>query len=457
MTEPSPADLAEVEAQLGRAPRGVVEVAYRCPSGHPGVVKTLPRLPNGTPFPTVYYLTCPRLVSACSTLEASGLMAEMSARLEADAGLAGGYRAAHEAYLADREALGHVDEIDGISAGGMPTRVKCLHVLVGHALAAGRGVNPLGDEALDAMGDVCPAARTVAAVDCGTNSVRLLILRGDKELVREVRLARLGQGVDATGEFHPDALARTFAVLDEYAGIIAAHGVDETRFVATSAARDVSNRDVFEEGVRARLGVGVDVISGEEEARLSAAGVLSGVTSPRPTLIFDIGGGSTELVVVGEDDEVASAVSLDIGAVRITERFLRTDPPTTDEQAAARGYIGQLIDGAGVDFAALASAIGVAGTVTSVAATHLGLQEYSRDAVHGTALSAATIRAISRCWLGQSADEIAQQPLMHPLRAAVIGGGSMILDEIVSRVPGRQILVSETDILDGIAHELLAR
>ena len=459
MTEPSAADLAEVEAQLGRAPRGVVEVAYHCPSGHPGVVKTLPRLPNGTPFPTVYYLTCPRIVSACSTLEASGLMAEMTARLDADAELAARYRAAHEAYLADREALGHVDEIDGISAGGMPTRVKCLHVLVGHALAAGRGVNPLGDEALDAMGDVCPegAARTVAAVDCGTNSVRLLILRGDQELVREVRLARLGQGVDATGEFHPDALARTFAVLDEYARIIADHGVDETRFVATSAARDVSNRDVFEAGVRARLGVGVDVISGEEEARLSAAGVLSGVSSPRPTLIFDIGGGSTELVVVGEDDQVASAVSLDIGAVRITERFLRTEPPTAEEQEAARAYIGELIDGAGVDFAALASAIGVAGTVTSVAADHLGLREYSREAVHGTALSAETIRAISRRWLGQTADEIAEQPLMHPLRAAVIGGGSMILDEIVTRVPGQQVLVSETDILDGIAHELLAR
>lgn len=155
MSELNAVDLATVAEQLGREPRGVVEVAYRCPSGHPGVVKTLPRLPNGTPFPTVYYLTCPRAVSAVSTLEASGLMAEMTARLGDDDDLAARYRAAHEAYLADREALGHVEEISGISAGGMPTRVKCLHVLVGHALAAGRGVNPLGDEALDAMGDFC--------------------------------------------------------------------------------------------------------------------------------------------------------------------------------------------------------------------------------------------------------------------------------------------------------------
>ncbi|HMR48063.1 MAG TPA: DUF501 domain-containing protein [Arachnia sp.] len=151
----TPDDLATIAEQLGREPRGVVEVAYRCPSGHPGVVKTLPRLPNGTPFPTVYYLTCPRAVSAVSTLEASGLMTEMTARVAEDEDLAARYRAAHEAYLRDREALGHVDEIDGISAGGMPSRVKCLHVLVGHALAAGRGVNPFGDEALDAMGDFC--------------------------------------------------------------------------------------------------------------------------------------------------------------------------------------------------------------------------------------------------------------------------------------------------------------
>ena len=145
---PSAADLEVIEEQLGRPPRGVVAVAWRCPCGRPGVIKTLPRLDNGTPFPTVYYLTNPRYVAACSSLEASGLMAEMTRRLGEDENLAARYREAHEAYLADRAALGVVPEIEGISAGGMPTRVKCLHVLVGHALAAGPGVNPLGDEAL---------------------------------------------------------------------------------------------------------------------------------------------------------------------------------------------------------------------------------------------------------------------------------------------------------------------
>ncbi|MDQ2750138.1 MAG: DUF501 domain-containing protein [Actinomycetota bacterium] len=153
MTLISAADRAVVAAQLGRAPRAVRAVAHRCPCGNPDVVETSPRLPDGSPFPTLYYLTCPRAASAIGTLEASGLMSEMTDRLAADPDLAAGYTAAHQAYLASREGIGHVAEIDGISAGGMPKRVKCLHVLVGHALAAGPGANPLGDEALDRLPD----------------------------------------------------------------------------------------------------------------------------------------------------------------------------------------------------------------------------------------------------------------------------------------------------------------
>ena len=150
---PSPADLEAVRDQLGRPPRGTLEISARCPSGHPAVVKTEPRLPDGTPFPTLYYVTCPRLAGAIGTLEASGLMADMSQRLREDAELAAAYAAAHEDYLREREAITHVPEIERISAGGMPTRVKCLHVLVGHALAKGPGLNPLGDEAVDLLGD----------------------------------------------------------------------------------------------------------------------------------------------------------------------------------------------------------------------------------------------------------------------------------------------------------------
>lgn len=146
-------DLDVLREQLGRPPRGVVGVAARCVCGRPTVVRTAPRLDDGTPFPTTYYLTCPPAVAAVSTLEATGLMKELTARLEHDEELAAAYRRAHEAYLADREELGHVEEIAGVSAGGMPTRVKCLHVHVGHALAAGPGVNPVGDEVLELMRD----------------------------------------------------------------------------------------------------------------------------------------------------------------------------------------------------------------------------------------------------------------------------------------------------------------
>ncbi|HET7430926.1 MAG TPA: DUF501 domain-containing protein [Nocardioides sp.] len=146
-------DLAAVAAQLGRASRGTHAVGHRCPCGLPDVVVTEPRLPDGTPFPTTYYLTCPRAASLIGTLEGSGLMREMEERLGEDADLAASYAAAHRAYLADRAMLGDVPEIDGVSAGGMPTRVKCLHVLAAHALAAGRGVNPLGDEVLELMGE----------------------------------------------------------------------------------------------------------------------------------------------------------------------------------------------------------------------------------------------------------------------------------------------------------------
>lgn len=153
MTELTETDRVVVAAQLGREPRAIRTVAHRCPCGNPDVIETSPRLPDGTPFPTLYYLTCPKAAAAVGKLEASGLMREMSDRLWADPGLASAYRAAHEAYLSRREQIGHVEEIAGISAGGMPNRVKCLHVLVGHSLAVGRGVNPLGDEALDLLPD----------------------------------------------------------------------------------------------------------------------------------------------------------------------------------------------------------------------------------------------------------------------------------------------------------------
>ena len=299
----------------------------------------------------------------------------------------------------------------------------------------------------------------VAAIDCGTNSIRLLVLSGSRkapvELVREVRLARLGQGVDATVEFHPDALARTFAVCEEYARIIRDHGAEKVRFVATSAARDVSNRRLLVDGVRERLGVEVDVIPGQEEARLSSMGALCALDVASPTLVVDIGGGSTELVLVDGAGTILHSVSLNVGAVRLRERFLHTDPPTPGERKNARGFVGELLDGSGIDFAAVAGAVGVAGTVTSVGARVLGLESYSREAVHGLVLGRGDVDAVTEHWLTTPMGLIEQEPCMQPLRAGVIGAGALILDETISRIPGEKIRISETDILDAIALGLL--
>ena len=166
----SPADVAAIERQLGRMPRGVVEVSARCNCGCPTVVRTSPRLPDGTPFPTSFYATCPRLTGAISTLESQGVMKDMTERLAADPELAAAYQRAHEDYLARREELGHVEEIDGITAGGMPTRVKCLHVLVAHSLSVGPGINPLGDEALEMLGDQWWKSGCCAAAQAATEA-----------------------------------------------------------------------------------------------------------------------------------------------------------------------------------------------------------------------------------------------------------------------------------------------
>ncbi len=302
-------------------------------------------------------------------------------------------------------------------------------------------------------------SRTVAAIDCGTNSIRLLVLRADgehtQELVREVRLAKLGQGVDATGAFNPDALDRAFTIFAEFATMIEEHGVERIRFVATSAARDATNKQDLFDGVRARLGVDVDVITGAEEARLSSSGVISGVEGERPLLVIDVGGGSTELVTL-HDEGVAHATSLNIGAVRLRERLLTGDPSSAEQQEAARHYVREMLDASGVPFETIRTAVGVAGTVTSMAAAVLSLQHYARDVVHGTVLNRGQIMELTNRWLSQTVEAtVASEPYMHPLRATVIAGGALIIDEISDRLPSGAIIVSETDILDGIALEML--
>lgn len=297
-----------------------------------------------------------------------------------------------------------------------------------------------------------------AAVDCGTNSVRLLVCRLiDGRLVerdRRLHLTRLGQGVDATGRFHPDALARTLVALADFGAELDDLGVRHRRVVATSAARDAANSAEFFAGVRARLGVDAEVIAGAEEARLSFAGAVGALPDlAQPVLVMDIGGGSTELVV-GRDGVPAHAISLDVGSVRLRERLLRSDPPLPDEVAAARGHVDALLDTTGIDFDAVSSWVGVGGTATSLSALAQGLQSYDRALVHGSVLSGTELTTLTERLLGLPVEEVTALPTMVPGRADVICAGALICATVAQRVSG-PLLVSEADILDGIVLGLI--
>ncbi|HEY5980633.1 MAG TPA: Ppx/GppA phosphatase family protein [Microlunatus sp.] len=304
----------------------------------------------------------------------------------------------------------------------------------------------------------------VAALDCGTNSFRLLIAEPGPhgrpvELTRELEIVRLGQGVDATGELHPDALARTFAAAERYAARLRVHRVapERTRVVATSAARDARNVEDFFAGMAARVGVRPVLLTGAEEAHLSFVGALSGVpvAADRSVLVMDIGGGSTELVLGEETGAVAHAVSLDIGSVRLTERFGLVGPIGPAARADATAYVDGLLDGLDWSLAGVGTWIGVAGTVTTVSALVQELPAYERTRVHGSIVTIPALTGLLERLAASTADQIRGLGAMEPGRADVITAGTLIAERIARRV-GRPMLVSESDILDGVALALLA-
>lgn len=300
----------------------------------------------------------------------------------------------------------------------------------------------------------------VGAIDCGTNSIRLLVADVEggvlHEVVREMTVVRLGEGVDRTGAFSSAALERTFAACDAYAQTLEGAGVARLRFVATSASRDVSNREEFISGVRARLGVEPEVISGAEEAGLSFRGAVEGLQSTQlatPVLVVDIGGGSTEFVLGVR--EPSAAVSVDIGCVRMTERHLLGDPPLPDEIARVELDVEDAIERAGrvVPLDEARSLVGVAGTVTTVVALVHDLPVYDPARIHGLTATVAQVEEVTSRLLAMTRGERAALPVMHPGRIDVIGGGALVLRAIVRRV-GLPVVASETDILDGVARSL---
>ena len=305
------------------------------------------------------------------------------------------------------------------------------------------------------------AAGPVAALDCGTNTVKLLVgsfgADGLDVAVRESRMVRLGQGVDRTGRLADEALARAFAAIDEYADVVHAHGVspDRTRVCATSATRDAANGEVFTAGVRERLGVTPEVLSGDEEAALAYAGAMSGlVTAPDlPVLVLDVGGGSTE-VILGDRDGVRSARSMDVGSVRLHERHVRHDPPSDAELAAIARDVDAALDECDVPLAEAASVVGIAGTCTTLGAAVLDLPAYLPEAIHGSVHDVADVRAAIERVVGLTVAERRALPWLHPGRADVIDAGFVVVRQVLARTPVRTLTVSESDILEGIAWSL---
>lgn len=297
----------------------------------------------------------------------------------------------------------------------------------------------------------------IAAIDCGTNTVKLLIADpSGVEVARESRVVRLGEGVDRTGRLGEAALARTLAAVEEYAALIASHPVTAVRFCATSATRDASNGADFGDAVEALLGVRPEVISGDEEARLAFTGAVGqlAVEPDWPVLVIDIGGGSTELIL-GLPDGPTAATSIDIGSVRLTERHLASDPPTAAELAACVAAIDSELDACPVAPAEAASVVGVAGTITTVAAGVLGLDRYDRTAIDQSAIPVDAASSYIAWLAGTTAAERSALPYLHPGRVDVIIAGALILDRVLRRTRVESMVVSELDILDGIARSLL--
>ncbi|MFG2165676.1 Ppx/GppA phosphatase family protein [Micromonospora chersina] len=308
----------------------------------------------------------------------------------------------------------------------------------------------------------------MAAIDCGTNSIRLLVAdlpdpsAGPQaplaDLSRRMEIVRLGQGVDRTGRLAPEAIERTRVALADYAAEIEKLGAEKVRMCATSASRDASNAADFRAMVEETLGVAPEVVTGDEEARLSFTGAVRGLPADAepPYLVVDIGGGSTEFVVGTREGGVPAAISMDIGCVRMTERHLHGDPPGLDEVAAAQADIAVAVDRAltAVPGREAATLVGLAGSVTTVVAIAQGLQEYDPERIHHARVSYDQVAEVTADLLGRTREQRLAIPVMHPGRADVIGAGALVLRVIMERAGMPSVVASEHDILDGIAWSL---
>jgi exopolyphosphatase/guanosine-5'-triphosphate,3'-diphosphate pyrophosphatase len=456
------ADLVAVRDQLGRDPTTAFAVVARCSGGHPLVIGNAPFDVNGHPFPTTFWLTCPEAVKAVSRVEAGGGIGRLNERVKRDEAFASALETAHRAYALER---GEMAEVAGSWGGvaGTRTGVKCLHAHYAYHLSG--GADPVGAWVAELVEPIHPThGGRVAMIDQGTNSIRLLVAEpvADgtfQEIARDLIITRLGQGVDATGRLDPAALERTITVLARYCRRARALGSERIRVAATSAVRDAGgSRDAYAAAVRRYAGSELEVISGEQEAALSFLGATHGLDPvDGPFLVLDIGGGSTELVTGSEPGRAEHAVSMRIGSVRLTERHIASDPPTARELAAVEADVDAALGEAGhaVPADRARTLVACAGTPTTLQAISLGLPRYDPDRVHRTWLALDDALRVHSEAARLTNAELAALPVMARGRGDVIVAGAVVLVAVMRRFGFDRTLVSETDILDGLAFETL--
>jgi exopolyphosphatase / guanosine-5'-triphosphate,3'-diphosphate pyrophosphatase len=453
MAELRGADVIAVREQLGRDPTTTFAVVARCSGGHPLVIRNHPLDADGKPFPTLYWLTCPEAVKRVSGLESEGWIDRLEGELGPE------IEAAHERYAKERgDVLPESREWGGV--GGTRRGLKCLHAHYAYHL--GGGDDAVGRWVAERVEPVHEERPRVAAIDLGTNSIRLLVAEvsvhsGLDELARDMVITRIGKGVDRTGRIDPDALERTVRVLERYCRRARALHAEDIRVGATSAVRDASNRDELEEAVQRNAGSELEVIAGEQEAALSFLGATRNLDAPSPFLVLDIGGGSTEFVV-GEA-EPRAAISTQMGSVRLTERHVDHDPPTAEERRAIERSVEEALDEVekAVPAREARTLIAVAGTATTVQAIAKDLPAYDPDVLHRTLLSLQQAEQVLERLARMTSPERAALPVMAPGREDVIVAGATILVRVMRRFGFEEALVSETDILDGLALEMVER
>jgi exopolyphosphatase/guanosine-5'-triphosphate,3'-diphosphate pyrophosphatase len=458
-------DLLAVRAQLGREPTVAFAVVARCTGGHPLVIRNAAVDDRGDPFPTTFWLTCPETVKAVARIESQGWIASLNERVQDDEAFDEALERAHRAY-ADERSEDHESARAWGGVAGTRTGIKCLHAHYANHLAGGE--DPVGAWVAERVEPV-HAVRSgrVAAIDQGTNSIRLLVLEPGAdggpatELARDMVITRLGRGVDETGRLDDQALARTIGVLERFCRRARHLGAELIRVGATSAVRDASNRDEFVDAVIEHAGVPPEVLAGEREAELSFLGATHGLDPDQvagPLLLFDIGGGSTEYIVGDHGGTVEGAITTQMGSVRLTERWVTSDPPAPEDVARMAEDIDRLLDEVEEEVPSARDAstlLAVAGTATTLQAIALGLARYDPDLIHRSWLSLADADRLLVELAAMTNAERAALPVMAPGRGDVMVAGALIFVRTLHRLGFDRAFVSETDILDGLALEML--